>query len=260
MFIYDNKVYDNVWFTSDEHYNSGRYLPLSCRYGLTDVLSKEKQHREIQEKLSKTDIPENIQKVMMHNLINTIYGSSNIDTKTNVELMNETFIHNHNERVSKNDIVFHVGDFGDYKFAEYLNGTHVLLMGNYEEYECEKKFNNSFTDFRDYIISNYNFMDVLENMTFKVVDRKLTIKDAVSTIHITHKPSNCFYNRTDNEYVKSAGKIVMNLFGHIHEKCKIKRYGLNVGVDGHHYYPLSMEEVDFYLYAILNYYDEEVFM
>jgi calcineurin-like phosphoesterase family protein len=52
----------------------------------------------------------------------------------------------------------------------------------------------------------------------------------------------------------------MNIFGHIHEKCKVKRFGLNVGVDAHHFYPVAKEEVEFYLYAILHYYDSEVFM
>ena len=260
MFTYDNKKYSTVWFTSDEHYNSGRHLSLSCRYGFTDALIKERQYRDTKEILTKSDIPEVLQKIVLRNLNNGEYGIANTNTKNGIELMNDTFINNHNIRVSNNDIVFHVGDFGDYKFAEYLNGAHVLLMGNYEEDECKKTFNNSFTDFRNHIISNYNFIDVIEDMTFKVDEDESTIKDDISTIYVTHKPSNCFYNHTDNEYVKSEGKILMNLFGHIHEKCKIKRFGLNVGVDGHHYYPLSMEEVEFYLTAILKYYNEEVFM
>ena len=36
--------------------------------------------------------------------------------------MNSTLINNWNSVVGKNDIVFHLGDFGDYRFREFLNG------------------------------------------------------------------------------------------------------------------------------------------
>ena len=55
-------------------------------------------------------------------------------------------------------------------------------------------------------------------------------------------------------------RVTMNLFGHIHDKGKVKRFGLNVGIDCNHYYPVSQEEVCFYISAILHHYDENVFM
>jgi hypothetical protein len=45
MFIYNGKEYDNVWFTSDEHYGSGRHITLSCRLGFDDY-EKEKRINE----------------------------------------------------------------------------------------------------------------------------------------------------------------------------------------------------------------------
>lgn len=51
-----------------------------------------------------------------------------------------------------------------------------------------------------------------------------------------------------------------NLFGHIHGRQMIKRFGLDVGVDVHGFAPMSAEEVEFFLNALeKGYYDAEVF-
>lgn len=63
---------------------------------------------------------------------------------------------------------------------------------------------------------------------------------------LTHEPS----RRTLDEGV---------LFGHTHGRQMIKKYGLDVGVDAHNFYPISKETVEFYMNAIKNNYDEEVF-
>jgi hypothetical protein len=39
----------------------------------------------------------------------------------------------------------------------------------------------------------------------------------------------------------------------------IKRYGINVGVDCHHFTPIDMDTILFYHNAALHYYDENVF-
>ena len=49
------------------------------------------------------------------------------------------------------------------------------------------------------------------------------------------------------------------LFGHIHGRQLVKRYGLDVGVDAHDFRPISKDEVEFWMNAIKNHYDEEVF-
>jgi calcineurin-like phosphoesterase family protein len=265
MFIYKDKEYDRVWFTSDEHYGSDRHIALSCRLGFEDP-TKEKQIERYKQTLCNTEIPETLKHHMLMMFKHSVYGSV---FETPVSKMNDLFIKNHNARVGDNDIVFHVGDFGDYEYAKYLNGHHILIMGNYEAKDMADNYNHSFEEFRNKIISTYNFIDVCMDYMLELDDNnKNNIKFShllskeVGEIFITHQPTFCYYNYKDDEYVKSTyndGKIIMNLFGHIHEKCKIKRCGLNVGIDGHHFYPVSQEEVDFYLYAILHHYDKEVF-
>ena len=55
-------------------------------------------------------------------------------------------------------------------------------------------------------------------------------------------------------------KKCFNLFGHIHGRQMVKRFGLDVGVDCHHFKPISIKDVLFYKTAIEKYYDNNVFM
>lgn len=265
MFIYNGHEYDNVWFTSDEHYNSNRHIVLSCRLGIGEKEIKEKIIREYKAQLEKTDIPKNIQKAILSQCVNCVYGLTNPDKYPDqLTEMNNLLIDNHNKRVGDNDLVFHVGDFGDYEYANQLNGHHILILGNYEVKDINDNYNKSFDQFRDYIISNYNFIDVINEYTIDLdkIDSKVfssALTNEVSKIYIGHMPIQCKYSEGYKLYKDENDKYIMNAFGHIHEKGKIKRFGVNVGVDGHHYYPMASEEVDFYLYAILHYYDEDVF-
>ena len=51
-----------------------------------------------------------------------------------------------------------------------------------------------------------------------------------------------------------------NLVGHIHQAWKHQLNMLNVGVDVHNYRPVSFEKIPFYLKAITNYYDQDVWV
>ena len=260
MFIYNNKEYEKVWFTSDEHYGSDRHILLSGRLDFQEV-TKEKQIREFAKKLDTADnISEQTKTAMIRNLRDSVYGTSTGFSR--IDRMNDEIMYHHNVRVSNNDIVFHLGDFGDYKFSKYLNGDHILILGNYEEKDIAEKFNNDINAFSTLLTTEYGFIDVLERYvidTQSIFGGYLT-KD-VGKIFMTHKPSDCIFDHSQKQYINcDDGRLVMNFFGHIHDKCKVKQFGLNVGIDCHHYYPVSQDEVDFYLNAILHHYDDEVFI
>jgi calcineurin-like phosphoesterase family protein len=255
MFTFGDKQYDNVWFTSDEHYGSDRHITLSKRLEFDETFEKIRRMKELE-----SDCPGKIK-------LSSVYGEFG---KTPVEKMTDELVKKHNIRVGDNDLVFHLGDFGEYDVAKYLNGYHVLIMGNYDYDYMEKYYNGDFMKFREDIISKYNFIEVYIDFNIDACDfdndgvLSQMLSDEVSYIHLTHKPMDCiwFLNKdygleTDTE---NDGKYIMNLFGHIHEKAKVKRFGLNVGIDCNHYYPISSVEVVFYLKAILHHYDENVFM
>ncbi|PJZ18228.1 hypothetical protein CEW46_29780 [Bacillus cereus] len=148
--------------------------------------------------------------------------------------MNHRTICNWNTLVHKNDIVIHIGDFGEYEYSKELNGHVVLLLGNYERNDIKT---NKVT--LDSLKSDYNFSLVLDQSRYY-------IKVNGKSYNIVHEPSNQKNNR-------------FNLFGHIHKLQMVKRNGLNVGVDCHNFYPIDFDTVEFYKQSIKKHYDEEVF-
>ena len=129
--------------------------------------------------------------------------------------MDWTMIERWNSVVKPNDVVYHLGDFGESWPAQYLNGKIRLILGNYER------------------------------------DGKTPIPPGVEVI----EPGNYMSYYLSHE----PPKIGHSLFGHIHGRQLVKRYGLDVGVDGHHFYPVSIKDVEFYKTAIEKYYDDNVF-
>lgn len=142
-----------------------------------------------------------------------------------VEHMNNTLISNWNTIVKQEDTVYHLGDFGDITYRDYLNGRIILLLGNYEHKDYE-----------------YNEL----NSYFDIIPRPKEVVIEGHEFYLVHEP-------VDQHPYK------FNLFGHIHKLQMVKQNGLNVGIDCHNFKPISLEEVLWYKNAIANYYDENVF-
>lgn len=148
-----------------------------------------------------------------------------------VEEMNEIIVKLWNQTVKPEDKVYHLGDFGDYKFCKKLNGKIILILGNYELKDIEEGIVT-----REELVEKYGFAEVYDNLNIP----------ELNGIFATHCPNDC-------------KKDEFNLFAHIHGLQLCKRYGLNVGIDAHHFRPISIEDVLFYKNAIENVYDENVF-
>lgn len=220
--------YNKIWFTSDEHYGSQRALELSKRLEF---------------------MPNNISK------------------------MNNHIINCHNQRVGDDDLVIHLGDFGLFNYMTQLNGHHILIEGNYENDDPNFMDHLLSPGVRDKLLLVSGLSCVNDNI---YIGNKTLLKyfssdfcEKIQLLYLAHKPEDCILpdtliNTIEDDYkpykLITNGKYIMNLFGHIHEKAKIKPYGLNVGVDCHHYYPFSVEEIEFYLMAIIEHYDQNVFM
>ena len=136
-----------------------------------------------------------------------------------------------NDRIAKDDIVFHLGDFGDYEIASFLNGQIVLIPGNHER--ADKSF------------INYH------NCFHEIAQDKTTLDYNGYLITMAHEPSLVRDTQIDKTHI--------NLFGHLHKLCMIKPYGINVGVDCHNFEPIDFETILFYHEQLLTYYDDEVF-
>lgn len=134
------------------------------------------------------------------------------------------------------DVLYHLGDFGEFERAmgwlKYKGVTCHLILGNYEE---------------DAISSGEYTREDLLDMGFASVNNSLHIPE-LDGIFAVHRPEDCD---------KRPGAF--NIFGHIHGRQTVKRYGLDVGVDAHHFRPVSADDVFWYKNAIENHYDENVF-
>lgn len=156
-----------------------------------------------------------------------------------IEEMDNTMINNWNSVVEKDDIVYHVGDFGDYEKSFILNGKIILLLGNYERNDINKKIITL-----NELKNNFKFKEIIEDTRLSI-----TVSENGQKYYfdLVHEPSHRDIN-------------IFTLFGHIHKLQMVKKNALNVGVDCHNFTPIDLKTVIFYKNAIEHHYDDEVFM
>jgi calcineurin-like phosphoesterase family protein len=138
-------------------------------------------------------------------------------------------VYNWNKVIHDNDIVYHLGDFGNPLWLQQLKAKKIyFLPGNYDTPE---------------IIS-----ELLKDSRVTIIPNNTLIKINDYDFNLIHEPEK--FNNENN----------FNLFGHIHKLQMVKRNGLNVGVDCHNFAPINEETILFYYNAIMNHYDKNVFM
>lgn len=147
----------------------------------------------------------------------------------NVHEMNKAMTDRWNEVVPKDGIVFHLGDLafrGKSDFKEYieaLNGTIYITPGNHD-------------GFKD-LVNSRRFVAVDSIMDLLVLDDEM--EDGNQKITCCHYPMHSW-----NQSHRGAWQ----LFGHHHQAFKSANLlQLDVGVEGHKYYPWSYTEVKDFL-------------
>lgn len=152
-----------------------------------------------------------------------------------VKEMDLELISNWNKRIRKNDIVYHLGDFGEsFDYLDCLNfKTLNFIKGNYEKDKIPEIMK-----------------DLKKRKDVNIYDNDECTLD-----------SNEFHYILRHEPVigKKIPKDTFCIFGHIHGRTLVKKNGVDVGVDAHLYAPISQEDVDFYANALKQgFYDENV--
>ena len=150
--------------------------------------------------------------------------------------MNKELVRRWNNKVGPNDIVYHLGDFGDYELLKLLNGKVTLICGNYEKDEYRKDFKT----FREKLLKK-GFVDVIEDGVY--LDKSVLGE----RVYLTHKPTN-------------HAKDCKTLFGHVHTISLVKEFGFNVCVTFHYYAPISAETAKRYLAHLNSSADLDVFI
>ena len=170
-----------------------------------------------------------------------------------VELMDWAMIERWNNNVNPNDVVIHAGDFGNYSVLQYLNyKTISLIFGNYEYTEAKERGHLT-QDYADMLKQTYP----IDEIYIEPIKYTIDTGDIQEVVCIGHEPI------TTKEQIKKLNleDDTLCIFGHIHGRQKIKKFGIDVGVDGNNYTPVSDDEVLFYINAIRKgYYDDEVWV
>lgn len=153
-----------------------------------------------------------------------------------VDEHNAALINNHNSKVNDNDIVIFNGDVMYQKcdlektlpLIAQMKGRKTLIRGNHDR------------PFSDDILSKYFERIIPEG-------EGLELEVDGIPCYVTHYPTCSVKDR-------------FNLTGHIHGAWKFQLNMLNVGVDVNHYYPLNLNEIPFFLRAITEFYDNDVWV
>lgn len=163
----------------------------------------------------------------------------------NIQDMDLTLISNWNKKITMNDIVYHLGDFGNQEIVSLLNFKKMYFIpGNYEEKDGIKILRK---DERVEILTPE--VNIFDN---SVQLPKFNDIETGQIYNLVHQPL-CNYDlfQEDNEE--------FYLFGHIHRLQIVKRNGINVGCDCYNFNPVSLEEIRFLRGGIENHFDENVF-
>lgn len=152
----------------------------------------------------------------------------------NVDEMDNQLISNWNKRITMNDVVVHLGDFGNPEIIHLLNFKKMyFLPGNYER--DDKKFQKE-------VYFNDDRVQLLKEGEIVINGKKYIVK---------HEP----FERP----IEKVNKNEFYLFGHIHRLQMVKRNGINVGIDGNRFKPMSVSEIEFLRGGIEEHFDENVF-
>lgn len=142
-------------------------------------------------------------------------------------------MYNHNQLVKPDDEVIIVGDVcykerpDCLKFVADFNGHKTLIRGNHDRVFTDDQLRPYF----DLIVKEGDGIEL----------------DLGFPTYATHYPTR---GRPDR----------FNLVGHIHSSWKVQLNMLNFGVDVNHFRPLDLDKIRFFLQAISDFYDDDVWV
>ena len=146
----------------------------------------------------------------------------------------EFMVSKHNEIVKPHDLVFMLGDIINkdadpniwLPWIDKFNGRKILFRGNHERHLTDEQ------------LLKY-FQEIVPEGDGRRIDFS-GIK-----CFLTHYPT-------------SGTEDCFNIVGHIHGAWKVQLNSLNVGVDANHFRPVPSTKIPFFLRAISDFFDEDV--
>ena len=172
-----------------------------------------------------------------------------------VEHMNDTLISNWNSVVTKDDIVYVIGDFSMgipavEEFTPKLNGRKILISGNHDHihpsHRSSKTIEKYENTLRKYIQAGWN-----------IISNSDTITIGSQEVLLNHFPWKHVEDK--NEHKEKFGKYRLEdnglflLHGHIHsnEQTGLDKRMIDVGVDANNFTPISIDKIKEIINGIL---------
>ena len=223
------------------------YLETKCsQYGIKNI------HTNISDCIKEIEqyIKECENKINIYYTSDTHFGSERALKLSkrpfnSVEEMDWKLIENWNKIVHVNDIVYHLGDFGSLWPLKYLNGNIKLIKGNYDKKIIEE---------------NPKMNDEFKNKFNEVYEEPIIFKNKNIKFILCHEPLSGLEIYSKEIIEEKNKENIFVLFGHIHGRQKIKKFGIDVGVDANNYFPITESDIIFFKKAINEgFYDEQVF-
>lgn len=149
------------------------------------------------------------------------------------EEMAEHIVREHNKIVGPEDTIYVIGDaftktaFPTGNALERMNGIKILIKGNHDVHA-----DKAYVDWFDVVVPDGGGIE----LEIDGID-----------CWLTHYPTQ---SRADK----------FNLVGHVHGIWRVAKNALNVGVDVHHFRPLSEKDVRFFFDANCKYYDDDAWI
>lgn len=156
-----------------------------------------------------------------------------------VDIMNASLVDRWNSVVTSKDIVYVLGNFGDYDFLTKLNGRIVLLEGDREKDD----FRNSTFDGRvkffacKYGVPYLHETNIGDGVIIPALDLYLKLK-------LNHNSPDVEFSAGPSEYC--------NIYSDINSKEIVTSYGINVALDLHNLKPVELNTVAFYIKGLYN--------
>jgi calcineurin-like phosphoesterase family protein len=139
--------------------------------------------------------------------------------------MDEDMEYRWNSIVGKDDTVYHLGDFAIgpmsnlARYRDALNGKIVLIRGNHDR--------------SSEVMLNAGFDAVYENVIVEIENKRVWLS------HYPNEPD--YRNRTPCQRPNAPGQYDIAVCGHVHSNWIKKNDVVNVGVDCHDFFPISLD-------------------
>lgn len=152
----------------------------------------------------------------------------------NIELMNAALVANWNTVVAKDDTVYHIGDFGNWKWIDVehiykqLNGSILLIKGSHDHHSVRQHMN-----WAPYLTLNIGPYHCLLNhraiWEFRSVENSMVLKQD--------------YDSSFSSEVFKNEEYDFVICGHSHNLWRVDGRNINISVENINYAPLSEENL-----------------